>query len=52
MKCTPHQIMAITGHTTMKEIERYTRKFLKREAAQQVNEMFLKEWLEQYHDAA
>jgi integrase len=52
MKCTPHQIMAITGHTTMKEIERYTRKFLKREAAQQVNEMFLKEWLEQYHGAA
>jgi integrase len=50
MKCTPHQIMAITGHTTMKEIERYTRKFLKREAAQQVNEMFLKEWLEEYRD--
>lgn len=23
--CTPHEIMAITGHTTMKEIERYTK---------------------------
>jgi hypothetical protein len=22
---SPHQIMAITGHTTLKEIERYTR---------------------------
>jgi len=23
--CTPHEIMSITGHTTMKEIERYTK---------------------------
>jgi integrase len=23
--CTPHEIMAITGHKTLKEVERYTR---------------------------
>jgi integrase len=24
-RCTPHEIMAISGHTTLKEVERYTR---------------------------
>lgn len=32
--CTPHEIMAITGHTTMKEVERYTKGVRQRNLAQ------------------
>ena len=31
--CTTHQIMAITGHKTMKEVERYTEEYRRLEAA-------------------
>tara|TARA_Y100001970_G_scaffold232807_2_gene289933 strand:- start:4267 stop:4563 length:297 start_codon:yes stop_codon:yes gene_type:complete len=31
--CTTHQIMAITGHKTMKEVDRYTRAYNRKLAA-------------------
>jgi integrase len=31
--CTPHEIMAVLGHTTLKEAERYTRAFDRKRAA-------------------
>src|SRR5262249_5293204 len=33
--CKPHQIMAITGHVTMKEIERYTKDYDRRKLARE-----------------
>ena len=38
---TPHQIMAISGHRTLKEIDRYAREYLRQEAAEQI----LNRWL-------
>ena len=34
--CTPFEIMAVTGHRTMKEIERYGRDYLRERAAESV----------------
>lgn len=34
--CTPHQIMAVTGHQTLKEVDRYAREYLRESAALQV----------------
>jgi hypothetical protein len=31
--CTPHEIMGVSGHTTLKEVERYTRLSTGRKAA-------------------
>jgi integrase len=31
--CTPHEIMAISGHTTLKEVERYTKAANKKQLA-------------------
>jgi integrase len=42
--CTPHQIMAITGHQTLKEIDRYARKYMREQAANQV----LLRWLNKH----
>ncbi len=42
--CTPHQIMAITGHRTLKEIDRYAREYLREHAALQV----LDAWISKY----
>lgn len=36
--CTPHQIMAISGHQTLKEVDRYAREYLRESAALQVYE--------------
>lgn len=36
--CTPHQIQSITGHTTLKEVERYTREADKKRLAIQAFE--------------
>jgi integrase len=47
LDCSPHQIMAITGHRTVKEIERYGREYLREQAAEQV----LEKWLAR-HEAA
>jgi hypothetical protein len=33
--CTAHQISAITGHTTLSEVERYTREANKKHLAEQ-----------------
>ena len=38
--CTTHQIMAITGHRTMKEVERYTEEYRRLEAAFEAFEMW------------
>lgn len=35
--CTPHQIAAITGHQTLKEIERYTKAFSRKGAAMEAH---------------
>lgn len=42
--CTPHEIMAVTGHQTLKEIDRYARKFMRQQAAGQV----LSRWLSKH----
>ena len=47
-KYTPQQIMAVSGHKTMKEIDRYAREYLRQQAAEQV----LDEWLKLYANAA
>ncbi len=47
-KYTPQQIMALSGHKTMKEIDRYAREYLRQQAAEQV----LDEWLKLYASAA
>jgi integrase len=47
-KYTPQQIMALSGHKTMKEIDRYAREYLRQQAAEQV----LDEWLKMYENAA
>jgi integrase len=39
--CTAHQVMAITGHRTLKEIDRYAREYAREQAAEQV----LDKWL-------
>jgi hypothetical protein len=31
--CTPHEIMGVSGHTTLKEVERYTKAFNRKKAA-------------------
>jgi integrase len=36
LDCSPFQIMAVTGHRTMKEIERYGREYLRQRAASHV----------------
>ena len=41
--CTPHQIMAITGHQTLKEVDRYAREYLRESAALQVYEQWRSE---------
>ena len=41
---SPHQIMAITGHRTLKEIDRYAREYLREQAA----ELILSRWLERH----
>jgi hypothetical protein len=33
LDCSPFEIMALTGHSTMKEIERYGREYLRERAA-------------------
>lgn len=40
--CTPHQIMAVTGHQTLKEIDRYARKYMRRQAAIQILDAWLR----------
>jgi integrase len=45
---TPHQIMAITGHKTLKEIDRYSREYARQQAAEGV----LEKWLKKYEQAA
>lgn len=47
-KYTPQQIMAVSGHKTMKEIDRYAREYLRQQAAEQV----LDEWLRLYANVA
>jgi hypothetical protein len=32
-ECTPHEIMAVMGHATLKEAERYTRAYDRKHAA-------------------
>ena len=39
--CTPHEVMAITGHRTLKEIDRYAREY----AREQASEQMLDKWL-------
>lgn len=39
--CTPHQIMSVTGHQTLKEIDRYARKFMREQAADEVLSIWL-----------
>lgn len=41
LRCTHHQIMSLSGHGTLKEIDRYAREFARQNAAEQV----LDEWL-------
>jgi integrase len=36
--CTPHEIAAITGHRTLKEVERYTREVNQARLARQAME--------------
>jgi len=31
--CTPHEIMSVTGHTTLKEVKRYTDAYDRKKAA-------------------
>ena len=38
--CTPHQIMAISGHKTLAEVERYTSKFDKRRLGENTMKMW------------
>ena len=44
---TPHAIMAVTGHRTLKEIDRYARDYLRQQAAEQI----LSRWLEKHMTA-
>ena len=44
--CTPHQVMSITGHQTLKEVDRYAREYLRQPASVQV----LDAWLNKYKD--
>lgn len=39
--CSPHQVMAITGHQTLKEVDRYAREFMREQAAVQVLDAWL-----------
>ena len=39
--CTPHEVMAVTGHRTLKEIDRYAREYLRQSAADSVREKWL-----------
>lgn len=39
----PQQIMAVTGHRTQKEFDRYARDFLRREAAWQIYQELCRE---------
>lgn len=39
--CTPHEIMSVTGHRTLKEIDRYAREFGRQKAAERVLEKWL-----------
>jgi integrase len=41
---TPHQVMAVSGHRTLKEIDRYTREYLRQQAAERI----LTNWLERH----
>jgi integrase len=41
---TPHQIMAVTGHRTLKEIDRYARDYLREQAATRILDC----WLEKH----
>jgi integrase len=45
---TPHDIMAVTGHRTLKEIDRYSREY----ARQQPAEAILDKWIKKYEQAA
>ncbi len=45
---TPHDIMAVTGHRTLKEIDRYSREY----ARQQRAEAILDKWMKKYEQAA
>jgi integrase len=38
---TPHQVMSITGHKTLKEIDRYSRDFMREQAAEEVLDRWL-----------
>ena len=40
--CTTHQFMAITGHKTMNEVERYTEEYCRLEVAFEAFEMWEK----------
>ena len=46
--CTPHEVMAVTGHRTLKEIDRYAREFLRETAADSVHD----KWLVKYGGAS
>lgn len=39
--CNPHEIMAVTGHRTLKEMDRYARDYMRGKAAESV----LAKWL-------
>ena len=41
---SPHQIMAVTGHRTLKEIDRYAREYVREQAAEQI----LERWVERH----
>ena len=36
LECTPHEIMAITGHESLKEVERYTKSVTQKRLAEGV----------------
>jgi integrase len=40
--CTPHEIMAVSGHSTLKEAERYTRAFDRKRSAARAQEKVVK----------
>jgi hypothetical protein len=41
LDCSPFEIMAVTGHRTMKEIERYGREYLRERAALNIFERWI-----------
>jgi integrase len=48
LDCSPFEIMALTGHRTMKEIERYGREYLRERAATHIFD----KWIERHAAAA